>query len=79
MIRREDIIRAGTNVNDFMYENPELPPEIVAAIQTLKDGCLELIRIPVWIRKHYDTTRYYDSEGDGEDGVWLRDEPERGM
>lgn len=73
MVKREDFIRAGTDVNDFMHENPGLPPEIVAAIQTLKDGCLELIRIPAWIRKHYD------SEGDIEDGVWLRDEPERGM
>lgn len=69
MMKRDDFISAGTDVNDYLRNHPEIPPEIVCAIQRLKDGCLELIRIPAWIRKHYD------SEGIDDDGVWMCDEP----
>ena len=62
MLRREDFIRAGNIVNGYI-EGGELPPEMLEAMQTLKDGCMELIHIPMWIRKHYAALE------DNEDGI----------
>lgn len=67
MIKREDFIHAGNVVNAFVDEGGVAAPDVLEAIQTLKDGCVELIRIPAWIRKHYATY------GGDEDGVSVQD------
>ena len=66
MLRREDFIRAGNIVNGYMAGS-QLEPEVLEAIQTLKDGCAELIHIPMWIRKHYA------AYGGDEDGISVQD------
>lgn len=67
MIKREDFIHAGNVVNAFVDEGGVAAPDVLEAIQTLKDGCIELIHIPAWIRKHYATY------GGDEDGVSVQD------
>lgn len=71
MLRREDFIRAGNVVNDYIINGymagNQLEPEVLEAMQTLKDGCVELIHIPMWIRKHYAALE------DNEDGVSMQD------
>lgn len=67
MLNRSDFIRAGNAVNAFMDEGGAVSPDVLEAIQTLKDGCIELIHIPAWIRKHYATY------GGDEDGVSVQD------
>lgn len=71
MLRREDFIRAGNIVNDYIINGymagSQLEPEVLEAMQTLKDGCAELIHIPMWIRKHYAALE------DNEDGVSMQD------
>lgn len=66
MMKREDFIRAGNVVNGYI-EGRDLPPEVLEAMQTLKDGCVELIRIPMWIRKHYAALE------ESEDGICVQD------
>ena len=66
MLRREDFIRAGNIVNGYMA-GCQLEPDVLEAIQTLKDGCVELIHIPMWIRKHYA------AYGGDEDGISVQD------
>lgn len=67
MLRREDFIRAGNAVNAFVDEGDAVAPDVLEAIQTLKDGCAELIHIPMWIRKHYA------AYGGDEDGISVQD------
>ena len=69
MVKREDFIRAGNIVNAFADEYPigETAPDVLEAIQTLKDGCAELIHIPMWIRAHYA------AYGGDDDGVSVQD------
>lgn len=67
MLNRSDFIRAGNAVNAFVNEGGVAAPDVLEAIQTLKDGCVELIHIPAWIRKHYATY------GGDEDGVSVQD------
>jgi hypothetical protein len=67
MLNRSDFIRAGNIVNAFVDEGNVAAPDVLEAIQTLKDGCVELIHIPAWIRKHY--AEY----GGDENGVSVQD------
>lgn len=67
MLNRSDFIRAGNVVNAFVDEGGAVAPDVLEAIQTLKDGCVELIHIPMWIRKHYATY------GCDEDGISVQD------
>lgn len=67
MIKREDFIHAGNVVNAFVDEGGVDAPDVLEAIQTLKDGCVELIHIPAWIRAHYA------AYGGDEDGVSVQD------
>lgn len=71
MLRREDFIRAGNAVNDYIINGylagNQLEPEVLEAMQMLKDGCVELIHIPMWIRKHYAARE------ENEDGVSVQD------
>mgnify|MGYP006972332211 FL=1 len=67
MHSRSDFIRAGNAVNAFVDEGGVAAPDVLEAIQTLKDGCVELIHIPMWIRKHYA------AHGGDEDGISVQD------
>lgn len=67
MLSRSDFIRAGNAVNAFVDKGGVVAPDVLEAIQTLKDGCVELIHIPAWIRKHYA------AYGGDEDGVSVQD------
>lgn len=67
MHSRSDFIRAGNAVNAFADEGGVVAPDVLEAIQTLKDGCIELIHIPMWIRKHYA------AYGGDEDGISVQD------
>jgi hypothetical protein len=67
MLSRSDFIHAGNIVNAFVDESGVVAPDVLEAIQTLKDGCAELIHIPMWIRKHYA------AYGGDEDGISVQD------
>lgn len=67
MHSRSDFIRAGNAVNAFVDGGGAVTPDVLEAIQTLKDGCIELIHIPMWIRKHYA------AYGGDEDGISVQD------
>ena len=67
MHSRSDFIRAGNAVNAVVDGGGVVAPDVLEAIQTLKDGCIELIHIPMWIRKHYA------AYGGDEDGISVQD------
>lgn len=54
MLTSEDFIRAGNIVNEFIADSLDiLDPEVLDAIQTLKDGCYEAIQIPRRVRGRF--------------------------
>ena len=54
MLTSEDFIRAGNVMNAFVMDSVDiLEPEVLDAIQTLKDGCYEAIQIPRRVRGRF--------------------------
>lgn len=54
MLTSEDFIRAGNVVNGFIADSLDiLDPEVLDAIQVLKDGCYEALQIPRRVRGRF--------------------------
>ena len=54
MLTSEDFIRAGNVINGFIADSLDvIDPEVLDAIQVLKDGCYEAIQIPRRVRRRF--------------------------